>query len=265
MTKRLFSISSFDGLAARSRSAVQVSSALNATSTEMLRRPCESQSLKKNGTRERTIERRGFLTALGAAGAGSLIPGTAHAVYQCTPDWRCVAEVPEDQLQLHYAIQQRTEWCWAASISMLFSCYGYEVSQERIVDEAYGSPVNMPAQSITMSLEMNRDWTDDGGKRFSSRVLRAFDFNAGVQTINNPFIIGQLERSHPLVIGANRHAVLLTRLEYIGGSMNPTILGGGVLDPWPGEGARRLRSDELHPIYNGGSLYYVVAIEVTGD
>ena len=36
--------------------------------------------------------------------------------------------------------QRNTEWCWAASIQMLFNYYGIDISQEQIVARSAGKP-----------------------------------------------------------------------------------------------------------------------------
>ncbi|KND52016.1 MAG: hypothetical protein ABA06_02005 [Parcubacteria bacterium C7867-001] len=212
------------------------------------------------------LARRGLLLGAGALGATLLFPKKASAEYRCVPGYygpQCVAQVPMDSIAANYSQQFQSQWCWAATISMLFRYYGYEVSQERIVEQAYGSLVNMPATDLTMTRAMNRRWISDDGEEFTSRVVRLMDLSSGIIAIDNTYIVNSLAQDRPLVMGARGHAVLLTEIEYIGGGYQPNITGGGVLDPWPDIGGpRSLRNDELYPAFRGGSLYYLAAIEV---
>src|SRR5271166_5880543 len=57
--------------------------------------------------------------------------------------------------------QHEHEWCWAASISMVFQFYRHPVSQERIVKETFGQIEDWPAQPATILAALNRNWKDD--------------------------------------------------------------------------------------------------------
>ena len=137
--------------------------------------------------------------------------------------------------------QFQSQWCWAACISMVFNYYGHPVGQERLVTEAYGSIVNMPAEPWTILSILNREWVDDNGDIFtcisspgSTNIVRAAN---------------DLAANMPLIIGTLGHAVVLTRLEYMApyvqtpwgpqlGFIN--ITSATVRDPWPGRGRRDL-------------------------
>src|SRR4051794_26288549 len=73
----------------------------------------------------------------------------------------CTAQVDFTRFaQTAFQTQQQTQWCWAASIAMVFSYYGHPVSQSRIVSEAYGGIVNVPALTgSVMAQALNRSWT----------------------------------------------------------------------------------------------------------
>jgi hypothetical protein len=138
------------------------------------------------------IERRSFLM-------GSLLTVPALAIRSalasnsCVP-MGCTAQVPFSQFEAHYETQYQSEWCWAACISMVFSCYGHPLSQRRIVTEAYGAPYNIPASSgFVIARALNRSWTDDNGQGFSSSLQAAFDVQAGVNAINSAVIVNALE------------------------------------------------------------------------
>jgi hypothetical protein len=126
--------------------------------------------------------------------------------------------------------QHATEWCWAASIEMVFAYYGFRVPQDRIVKETWGEIVNLPAMSPFQILnDLNREWVDDNGKAF-----RAF----GTTYTANPITAAQdLAADMPLIIGTLGHAMVLTALVY-----NRNLYGAGfvtsavVRDPWPRPG-----------------------------
>src|SRR5262245_33097819 len=92
------------------------------------------------------MDRRHFIAA---AVSPFLITRPLSATTSCAPTAfgvGCRSEVNFAAFaQQAYQQQYLPQWCWAASISMLFAYYGHSVSQARIVTEAYGSPVNMPA------------------------------------------------------------------------------------------------------------------------
>lgn len=127
--------------------------------------------------------------------------------------------------------QSMNQWCWAACISTLFNYYGHPVSQARIVRQAYGGIVNMPASPNLILRALNRRWVDDNGVPFT--VV------ADVYTVNNVTAANDLQSNHPLIIGTMGHAVLLTALSYYPTSDGPYIIGGIVRDPWPTRASRR--------------------------
>lgn len=129
--------------------------------------------------------------------------------------------------------QQMNEWCWAASIQAIFQYYGHDISQERIVEETFGSIVNMPAQPYTILQALNRIWKDDDGNEFSA-YAESYDANymTAAQDLASDF---------PLIIGANGHAMVLTALTYSGNALGQVWLESAtVRDPWPLNPRRRL-------------------------
>ena len=159
--------------------------------------------------------------------------------------------------------QLQSQWCWAACISMLYSYYGHPVSQARIVSEVYGAPVNMPAMAgIVMARQLNRSWQDDAGGAFNSYVTAAYDVQAGVNNINNYWILSQLQQNKPIIMGAGGHAMVLLSLSYYPGQLGPNVVQGVVFDPWPGRGIRYLTAAELTPMNFGGSLSFLASVDI---
>jgi hypothetical protein len=177
----------------------------------------------------------------------------------------CVSQVDFMQFaEQAYMSQLQSQWCWAASISMVFAFHDHLVSQARIVSDVYGAPENIPAQTgIVIANELNRCWADDYGATFQSQLTGAYDFDAGVNALTNAMIVGELDQDRPLVIGNRTHAMVLTAVQYYPTPGQPNIVAGGVFDPWPGIGARGLTTAELYPMHVGGDLRFLATVSVT--
>lgn len=182
----------------------------------------------------------------------------AEAIRQCTGN-SCIAGVDlEEFYEEAYDEQEKSQWCWAASISMIFSYYQHPVEQRRIVRTVYGSTSNLPAMSgATIAAQLNRSWTDDNGQKFKSRLRAAFDADVGVFAIDARTMVRALRRDQPMIVGTRSHAMVLTSVQYVGSEESPNIIRAGVFDPYPGRGSRSLQQDELVPIFQGGSLRFI--------
>jgi hypothetical protein len=193
------------------------------------------------------MDRRRFIEALGrfaSVGASSLlISEHLQADLQCSPYNQ--AGVQQCQVGIDSSIipvmasQQMPEWCWAASISMVFRYYGFTVSQQRIVSETWGGIVNMPGGPDQILEDLNRSWKDDDDNKFTAN---------GESYDANPITASQdLAQDMPLIIGSMGHAMVLTSLVYLRdatgrGSVQAAI----VRDPWPGRGRRVLTPQEWY-------------------
>jgi len=188
--------------------------------------------------------RRAFFSgAAGAAVAALAFPIRARADLACfdLPTGRvCEAGIPSQLIHAsaHRNPQYQSQWCWAACISMIFGYHGHAVSQARIVRDAYGSIVDMPAMPRTILAALNRDWTDDAGRRFRAQSSFGGTTAAAAAT--------DLAGDHPLIVGTHRHAVVLTSLQYrfVGPWGGSELLQATVRDPWPGRGRRPLSPRE---------------------
>jgi hypothetical protein len=212
-------------------------------------------------------DRRSFLAGLGALSLSALLPRTARAALSrvgTTPNGIPImrAEVPVPGIFAVAQPQYQSQWCWAASIAMVFRAFGHPVSQARIVNETYGGIVNWPAGSgKVIAQALNRGWRDDAGEAFSSRVVAAYDPQFGIAAISNQQIIQSLAGNMPLVLGARGHAVVLTAVDYVATPI-PQVVAAGAFDPWPGRGLRSLSPDEIVPISLGGSMQFLAEMRV---
>jgi MYXO-CTERM domain-containing protein len=191
---------------------------------------------------------------------------TATTTCQLTPQGPfCTSQVDFLQFsQQAYMSQLQSEWCWAASISMMYSFYHHPVAQARIVTDVYGAPENIPAMAgITIANELNRCWVDDAGAAFESQVTGVFDAMAGVYGLTNQMIIGELDKNHPMVIGARTHAMVLTMIQYYQTPAG-TTWSPQVCSTRGRESARAiLMMDELVPANIGGSLLFAATVRIT--
>lgn len=202
--------------------------------------------------------------------AGLLIltsqPLHAKTTCQRTPQGElCLSEVDfQSFAQQAYDTQKASQWCWAASVSMLFSYYKHPVSQQRIVQDAYGSIVNMPAVSgIVIARQINREWVDGNNKKFAAQLTSAYDYDARVYNTNNMVLINELDQNRPFIMGTNNHAVVATAMQYYRTQYGPNVVAVGVFDPLPGRGARGLTAPEMTPMHMGGGLRFIATVKVT--
>lgn len=180
---------------------------------------------------------------------------------------QCKSGVDFNQFQKSaYQSQHQSQWCWAASISMVFAHAGYDVDQRRIVNEAYGGIVNLPAQGWQLAQNLNRNWLDDEGNSFRSTLSGLYDASQGVVGLADSQIIDELSKGNPLVIGTGGHAMVLTEVGYY---LN--AFGGfdgyayaTVFDPWPGRGARYLSGAEFTraDFGSGGTMQFLASATV---
>lgn len=156
--------------------------------------------------------------------------GRAAVQVQCSPFdghgvQHCATGIPSGLLRV-VVRQHDTEWCWAACISSVFSYYGHPISQERIVQETFGSILNLPGRPEQIYQALNRNWVDDNGLNFT--------VTADVLTANYSTAIHDLAAGYPLIVGALGHAMVLSAVEYNHDVYDRVqITSATVRDPWP--------------------------------
>jgi hypothetical protein len=158
-----------------------------------------------------------------------------------------------------------SQWCWAACVSMICRWHGYEISQPRIVQQMYGSVVNMPADDRLLTQALNRSWTADNGRPFKTSA-KVFSPMLGQSNVDNNLVISDLKNDQPLICGARSHATVVARVDYFSGQP-PRVGQVHVVDPYPGAAAppfyaRFLAPDEMTPMNFGGQLRYLASIRV---
>ena len=184
-----------------------------------------------------------------------VFPVASNASERCdAPDGggvrRCRAELTAPQIWAMTATQEKPQWCWAASISMVFARYGHVLSQEQIVRQHFGLAADRPVAAQAITQLLTRPWKDGEGRHFEANasvsLLPARGPKAGWEVM-----VSELGSQRPLLIGVAGHAMVLVGIDFdrlpAGGGVR--ITGGKVIDPMPGRGVRRLASDEARPTY----------------
>jgi hypothetical protein len=145
--------------------------------------------------------------------------------------------IPTARFNYYASSQRNSNWCWAASLQMIFNYYGVNITQEQIVARSYGSDPygNLPNwagsfQVITANLN---NWSvDNNGRNYAVEAT----MNWGAPT--PLYLIQELTEQHPVLIGYQSgpnsgHAVVITACTYIQTLNGPMIQSIVVRDPWP--------------------------------
>jgi hypothetical protein len=140
--------------------------------------------------------------------------------------------------------QRSQNWCWAASIAMVFRYHGLNVTQEEIVRHAFGRIEDWPGDGRVIARALSRVWSDGSGRRFQVNA-RVFDAYLGRAELDNLAILDALADEQPLIYGAIGHATVLTAARYHQSSAGPVVVEAVVHDPYPGRGRRPLDAQEL--------------------
>lgn len=168
-----------------------------------------------------------------------------------------------------FVYQQKSQWCWAACISMLFDYYDHPLDQRKIVASIYGiDPAsrlpNLPKNGIDIARQLNRNWIDDNGFPFQVRLTAAYDAALGINQMNNQWIIQSLITDNPIIIGTRGHAMIVARIKYIDTFYGPNIQSVEVFDPWPGTPFfHPLSLSEMVDVGRGGTVTFLATCQVS--
>jgi len=165
-----------------------------------------------------SLTRRDFIKYSCAISGLAAFNGRAFADQQCTNfDFRGV-RMCEAGIRSYVAsqtinsYQYKSQWCWAACISMIFKYYDHPVSQSKIVRRVFGtSMANMPAMPEQILEALNVEWEDDHGDTFTPEgdYIMTHDIN------KNTILASQLLADDtPIIIGSLGHATVLTAMSW---------------------------------------------------
>jgi hypothetical protein len=157
------------------------------------------------------------------------------------------------------------EWCWATSISMIFGFHGHPIDQTEIVAQTYGVVACVPAgSSSTIAQDLSRQWVDDNGVGFTSRIVAAYDAFNGVFAMNNAIIANELQNNRPLLYCNTHHAMVVCALQVVPTARGPVVAQVDVVDPWPASpGLHPLTPPESVPASAGGQMTFLAAVVVS--
>lgn len=161
----------------------------------------------------RDIDRRRFIRLSAAALAATALPGVADARETCTQDAgvrHCHTRLRQKMVLQSAKRQHMSQWCWAAALSMIFGYYGHPVSQERIVRDAWGRAADMPRHVDEIMRDINRNWTDDNGKRFSVSGKKLTLHHLALPR----HAARAISKGQPLIVGSLGHATVLTEMRW---------------------------------------------------
>lgn len=160
-------------------------------------------------------------------------------------------------------LQECPQWCWAASLSMIFAAFGRPVDQKWFVQAKYGGLACGTGTTIDMGTALSRSWPDGSGSTVSSTVTAAYDVFNGILAINNAIIINELANNRPLIYANKHHAMVVVAADYFATMAGPNIQSVGVLDPWPySPGFHPLTQAELYPAHQGGDMTFLASVQV---
>ncbi|MFD2943321.1 papain-like cysteine protease family protein [Flavobacterium notoginsengisoli] len=147
--------------------------------------------------------------------------------------------IPSESFNYFASAQRNSNWCWAASIQMIFNYYGLYITQEQIVYRSYGieptgSLPNWAGSLSVITANLNNWSVDNSGRQY---VVSA-SLNWGAPSPS--YLIQELYNQRPVLIGYKSgpnsgHAVVLTACSYISTPSGPLIQTIVVRDPWPSE------------------------------
>lgn len=145
--------------------------------------------------------------------------------------------IPRANFNYFVSSQRNSNWCWAASLQMVFNYYGVSITQEQIVARSYGTDhtgnlPNWTGSFPVITANLNNWNADNNGRQYSV----AASLNWGAPT--PAYLIQELSAQRPVLIGyqsspTTGHAVVITACSYTESANGPIIQSIIVRDPWP--------------------------------
>ncbi len=181
-------------------------------------------------------------------GAGASAATTCEPTAQPGVE-RCVTGLAPATVAAMAQTQRASQWCWAASISMVLRSWGLTVPQEQIVRQHFGATADLGVEGPAIAQLLNRTWHDRTGRAVSVSA-DAVAISQPRMALAAPELLQDLEDERPAVLVLPRHAVVLVQLEYerTAGSGEVRLLDAQVLDPAQPQVLRSMQpqSDVVH-------------------
>ncbi len=163
------------------------------------------------------------------------------------------AGIASNQLNYIASSQENSQWCWAASIQMVFRYYGIGITQSQIVSRTYGTDhwgnlPDWPASLQTIHNNLNNWSIDNNGHYYEVSA------EMGTGMPSPAFLVEELSNGNPVILGYNTgqggHAVVITALSYIPTDYGPQVQSIIVRDPWPNYANLQNLGRIEYPAYN---------------
>lgn len=166
----------------------------------------------------------------------ALVLGSGTAATAQAPIY---AGIPAARFNYFASAQRNSNWCWAASLQMIFNYYGVYITQEQIVGRSYGTDPygqlpNWAGSFQVITSNLNNWSVDNSGRRY---VVNS-SLNMGAPT--PAYLVNELIAQRPVLVGyrsgpSSGHAVVITAVSYYPTPSGPQIQSIVVRDPWPSE------------------------------
>ncbi len=159
-------------------------------------------------------------------------------------------------------IQKMSVWCWAASLSLIFTAEGHPISQEQIISQNFDSLGNTPSGDFLNFVDrLNREYTDANGKKFISSSMQIFSTEDAARSLSEGF---------PILYASTHHAIVQTSMTYSHNFNGFYMMKTGVFwDPAPGGGSsgyssvgyvsRQFSGTDIYLNFNSDPKYYPAA------
>jgi Papain-like cysteine protease AvrRpt2 len=145
-------------------------------------------------------------------------------------------------------LQKTSVWCWAASLSLIFTYEGHPISQEQIIIQNFDSLENAPAGDfLNFEDKLNGEYIDANGKKFTSDAIQIFS----IADATHSLILG-----YPILFKGIHHAFVQTAITKKNTSESGyTGMVGTFWDPEPGVGYFRNFDIYRYINYTGLGIY----------
>ena len=145
--------------------------------------------------------------------------------------------IPSGKMNYVAASQQKSQWCWAASIQMVLGYYGVAISQDDIVARSYGADYNgnlpdWPGSFQTITANLNNWGIDRNGQRYT--VSASMGWGAPPPNV----LAQEVAEGRPVILAyrsgpASGHAVVCTAVNFTNSYYGTMINSIVVRDPCP--------------------------------
>ncbi len=161
-----------------------------------------------------------------------------NCLLQSPAEYHYHVGIPSEKFNIVVDYQEKSNWCWAATMQMIYNYYGIDITQEQIVARSFGhDPITgMPPDSAAtfelVNWNLNGKGVDNAGRRYFVR----HELYVGPPDVNR--LIRTLHERRPVLVGYasgpnSSHAVIVSGCTYKQTFWGPQIQTLVVRDPDP--------------------------------